>query len=433
MTTEAKSSRTALLEGKAEDLRRRLAWDPVQLGEIHELYARYVDLGRPFPADLEEHSLRLILKFIRPDDDSVARRLATVLQMQGKPVPKDLHARAARGILSSPEQMAAERRHETVQRGATANMPATPLHERLIFVMGLPKSASRLMVSVLAAMHPDERYRKAAVLPYTTGYVGYDATSDLRYESLAQFNNGGVVHTHAGATCVTRHALARLGLGHIITVRHPADHVAALYCHLRRIARMLPASLIEEIRYPFETARLPDPSAAADTYGRGDESSHLYFHPVIFPVDPRYFLASVEVDDAIAHMIGGGYLFHALSWIVSWQLLRVRNTSVIVRYEDFVGDPENTLRRVNSVIYGGDPEHALARGRQAMAEKAYGTSFDPGIYPRGPTGDRDIWKNYLSASNRCLYNSVCERFVTAHPYGSLLNGLYGDLLVDTRT
>ena len=66
------------LEKETANVRTNLTWDPKQLPEIHKLYFRYVELGRPFPADLEEHSLWLILKFIRPDDDSAAGRLVTV-------------------------------------------------------------------------------------------------------------------------------------------------------------------------------------------------------------------------------------------------------------------------------------------------------------------------------------------------------------------
>ena len=74
----------AALEEETASLRRNLTQDPNQLPEIHSLYHRYVELGRPFPADLEEHSLWLILRFIRPDDDNVAGRLIAVLQAQGK-------------------------------------------------------------------------------------------------------------------------------------------------------------------------------------------------------------------------------------------------------------------------------------------------------------------------------------------------------------
>jgi hypothetical protein len=83
------------VEAGAADLRRRLTWDPRQLEEIHGLYAKYVAAGRPFPADLEEHSLLLILKFVRPTDADAARRLVTVLESQGKPVPADVRRLAA--------------------------------------------------------------------------------------------------------------------------------------------------------------------------------------------------------------------------------------------------------------------------------------------------------------------------------------------------
>jgi hypothetical protein len=429
VTTDSKSLQMGRLERKADGLRRRLVWHIGQLREIHTLYAEYVELGCAFPADLEEHSLWLILKFLRPDDDGAARRLVAVLQAQGKPVPPELRARATRHVLSSPEQMAEERRRQAEENRAAGKLP--PLHERLTFVMGLPKSASRLMVSVLATMHPDERYRKAATLPYSTGIVGYDATADLRYDELLKFDGGGVVHSHASASCVNRHALAGLGLGHVVTVRHPADHIAALYCHIRRLVRMLPPHLIADLPRPRapELSQLSDPSAASQRYATEGQSD-LITHAVIFPVDPRYFLPSAEVDDAIAHMIVGGYLFHALAWIVSWQLMRVRNVSIIVRYEDFIGAPEETLRRVSQAILGSESPQAIARGRSAMSGKAYESRPDPNVYPRGSTGASGVWTQYLSPTNRRLYNAVCERFVAAHPYGSLLTALYDDLLIE---
>ena len=81
------------LEDKAAGLRARLAFNQDELGEIHALYGEFVRAGEAFPLDLEEHSLRLILEFVRPDDNDAARRLVAVLQTQGKPVPEELHLR----------------------------------------------------------------------------------------------------------------------------------------------------------------------------------------------------------------------------------------------------------------------------------------------------------------------------------------------------
>ena len=415
----------ACLEDEAASLRGRLAWELQQLSEIHKLYARYLELGQPFPPDLEEHSLWLILKFVRPDDAGAADRLIAVLKIQGKSIPEELLVLVARSPVP-PEQMAADARRKGARKQSDTGYVTPALHDRLIFVMGLPKSASRLMVSVLAAMHPDQRFRKAAVLPYSAGDVGLDVVSDLRYYDLLECTTGGVVHSHASPTAVTRQVLARLGLSHIITVRHPADNVAALYCHIRRLARTL-----REKQGSWDAGSASDPAVAIETYGGNDESSYLFYHHVIFPVDVRFFMPTVQIDDAIKHIIAGGYLFHALSWIVSWQLLRVRSVSTIVRYEDFIGRPEDTLRRVNSNIFGINSEEAVLRGRGVMAEKAYETDPDPEIYPRGSTGACGIWKNYLSPSNRRLYNSVCKQFVMAHPYGSLLSKLYADLFIES--
>jgi hypothetical protein len=369
---------------------------------------------------LEEHYLWLVLKFIRPDDDNAAGQLITVLQAQGKPVPDDLKSLATRHFAVPYEQIANERR----ERAASD----TPLHKRLFFVVGFPKSASRLMVRALTAMHPIERFRRPARLPYATGHGGIDATHDLRYDRLIGCAEGGIVHSHLSPTNVTRHALAHLALGHVITVRHPADHIAALYCHIRRIAKL--PLLNDEIIARLGNGPLPNPTSSYDAYGRGDVLGRLFFHDVIFPVDVRFFARSVSVDDTIAHMIACGYLYYALNWIVSWQLLRIRNFSIIVRYEDFIGNPEATLRRVNDVLFPGNSDDAVAAGCKVFGDKNYDTDVDPDIYPRGSTGAKGIWRNYFSPENRGLYNSVCQQFLAAHPYGPMLKHLYPDLLAN---
>ena len=413
---------SADLEERTERLRKSLIWDPEQLSEIHELYFSYVQLGRPFPADLEEHSLWLILKFVRPDDNKAAGRLITVLQAQGKPVPDDLKSLAIRDFAVSYEQIAKYRR----DNAASTAEPDTPLHKRLFFVVGLPKSASRLMVTALTAMHPIERFKRPARLPYATGFTAIDATTDLRYDDLVGCAEGGIVHSHLSPTNVTRHALAHLALGHVITVRHPADHIAALYCHIRRIAKL--PMLHDKIIARLGDGQLPEPASSFDAYGHDDEPSRLFFHDVIFPVDVRFFARSINPDDTIAHMIACGYLHYALTWIVSWQLLRLRNISIIVRYEDFIGNPEATLRRVNQGLFPGNSDGAVAAGCKVFADKNYDPDVDPDIYPRGSTGAQGIWRNYFCQENRRLYNSVCEKFLAAHPYGLLLKRLYPDLL-----
>jgi O-methyltransferase len=82
--TEAPRSPADLLLQRTATLSGRLARDPKQLDEIYDLYGQYVALGLEFPLALEEHSLRLILEFLRPDDKEAAARLATVLHLQGK-------------------------------------------------------------------------------------------------------------------------------------------------------------------------------------------------------------------------------------------------------------------------------------------------------------------------------------------------------------
>ena len=405
------------LEGEAARL-RQAPDDGVDLIEaIQALYSRYQATGRSFPLDLEEKSLRLILKLMRPHDESVRRRLAAVLRLQGKPVSDGIVGEQKYAL----EDVAALRLEP-----AGDGLPPSP-SERLIFVMGLPKSASRMTTDILAAAHPDSRYRKKVSLPYTTGYAGLDATADLRYDGLVAGDVGGIVHSHAAATTNTRQTLAYLGVRHVITVRHPADHVAALYCHLRRTMTTAPSEFVQSlIKSKGDHGRFSDPSSYYQRYTEYRMPNDLYWHYVIFPLDPHYFIDSDDIDAALSHMLGAGYLFHALSWMASWQLLRVRNISTIVRFEDLIGSPEVTIRQMLGDVFQQYDDDAVARGLGAM-RSADAVQPDARIYPRGYTGGVGIWKQYFASENRDLYNSVCDNFVRTHPYGKLLTELYGDL------
>lgn len=84
------SAELGALKARAEDLRGRLVEDPAQLDEVYGLYADYIGIGEPFPLDIEEHSLRILLKSVRPGDKHATARLVDVLRMQSKPVPPEL-------------------------------------------------------------------------------------------------------------------------------------------------------------------------------------------------------------------------------------------------------------------------------------------------------------------------------------------------------
>lgn len=187
----------------------------------------------------------------------------------------------------------------------------------------------------------------------------------------------------------------------------------------------LPQSLTTSKR---NLSRLSDPQSYYDRYTDSDQPNDLYWHYVIFPLDPHYFVDADDIDAAVTHMIVGGYLFHALSWIASWQLLRVRNISTIVRFEDLIGNPQITVRHLLSSVFPNHDDDAVARGLDAI-RSADAVQPNASIYPRGYTGDVGVWKQYFSSKNRDLYNSVCDNFVKTHPYGRLLTVLYGDLKI----
>lgn len=410
------------LDEKADAIRGRFAEDPAQIGEILGLYNEFVSEGRTFPIDLEAHSLHLILRFKRPHDDKAAGRLANLLRQQGKPVPPAVTDLANRYLLATPEAAATARR---VAAAEIRDRPDAPvdISKRLAIVFGLPKSASRLFVSTLAAI---QGFDEVAARPYTSGYVGLDAASEMRFESFVTYEGRGVLHSHAGPSTVTRFTLARLAIGHVVTVRHPADHVAALFCHMRgQVKGMLPFAIR---RYAASFPAGPE-SAGRELYATEAES-HLFNHPVIFPTDTQFFLQTADVDAALSHMITDGYLWNALTWIADWCLLRIRSISEIVRYEDLIANPREVLPRAAGKALGYHPDDAaLERGLSVMTRTEPGGEPDPAVYPRGYTGRQGIWRDYLSPENRAAYNRVCEQFVAAHPYGRLVAELYSDLIV----
>lgn len=417
------------LESRAQQLRERFADDVRQLDDVYALYNLYVSAGVAFPLDLEEHSLVLILRHVRPSDNVSAARLAAVLRLQGKPVPAEMADLAGRYVLRSHEFIAqAVRDAISAAETSGGDAASNAIHRRLFYVFGLPKSASRLLVSVLAAMHPDERFRKSADLPYSTGQVGIDAVSDLRLEQLRDFSGGGVAHSHANSSAPTRYTLSRLSIGHVVTVRHPADHIAALYCHVRNIANGLPKQYVDRL---WDTrGRVDQNSLGSSGYDVKQSENDLNFHHIIFPLDPRLIFNFENIDAAISHMISGGYLYYALSWIVDWQLFRVRSISSVVRYEDFMQRSEAVIEDLNDLIFSQKDGPSLQRGLDHFAsKKSYKPSLKKESYPRGPAGSPGAWKAYFSDENRVLYNQICKSFIDNHPYGKAIVDLYPDIFI----
>jgi hypothetical protein len=86
------------------------------------------------------------------------------------------------------------------------------------------------------------------------------------------------------------------------------------------------------------------------------------------------------------------------------------------------------MTNINTVIFPANSGEAVERALDAL-KGGYKPEDDPFRYPRGPTGEKGTWKRYFSGGNRRLYNKVCDAFVTAHPYGRLIQDLYPDLLL----
>ncbi len=168
--------------------------------------------------------------------------------------------------------------------------------------------------------------------------------------------------------------MSRLAIGHVVTVRHPADHIAALYCHVRNIANGLPKQYVD--RLWSTRGRIGPDSLGGSGYDVKQKENDLNFHHIIFPLDPRYIFDFENVDAAIYHMISGGYLYAALNWIVDWQMFRVRSISAVVRYEDFMQRSEAVIGELNNVIFSQNDSQSLQRGLDHFAGKK---SYKPSL------------------------------------------------------
>ena len=152
--------------------------------------------------------------------------------------------------------------------------------ENFIYLSAMMKSCSALMQLVLSALQePDNRAHLEKI-----DKVPANDFLPMSVEFLEKhFPNGGVFKNHAPIEYSNASFFAQTGCKYVVLLRHPADHLAGLYCHMRG----LPDHGEHPAHWPVE------------------RSSSWFFSAGQYP--RGCFLA--EPETAIGQLISDGYLF----------------------------------------------------------------------------------------------------------------------------
>ena len=274
--------------------------------------------------------------------------------------------------------------------------------DRLVIVASLPKSASEVIAHCALAIQSNFGPPGTGINLVEEGLSNIYAPS-IRLELVQALPYGGVWKHHPKATGGNLRVLDRLGVKYIITVRHPADQLAAIYCQILR-KRPIPKEVIERDEWV-------------------DDDIHA--------MKLRLFQDGVNLNETIGCMIREGYLNATLSWITDWLHFRDVNKSLVIRYEDFATNQVQTLNNISNFLYGRElDEKTLAKCNSAIEKftTKQNVANTTRRYPRGWTGNIGIWKSYFSDENKKDYLSVVSGFLNYYPHASLLMDVYPNLL-----
>jgi hypothetical protein len=275
-------------------------------------------------------------------------------------------------------------------------------NEKFLYIAALPKSASSLVWLFVSALQESTgrpnpaRQKGEAPNPFLS----------LQPEVLNLFPDGGTYKSHAPFNVDTARVLKETDCKYIVLLRHPADFVAALYCHmLGHVAQ-----------------RAPDSEESA----RWIEG--------ISPLRSDMFRPGVPIDDAIAYLLKEGGLFGALEWMAQWLACRSESRSIVVRYEDVMQRFDDTLERLSLFIRGAPaPEDVRAYLSSAVAAGQTASSETAEKYPHGWTGRVGAWRSYFSDMNVELFNKTVAEFLSCHPSASSLAAVYPDLRISSES
>jgi hypothetical protein len=295
---------------------------------------------------------------------------------------------------------------------------------KLIFIAALPKSASSMAWLIVSALQEADGRgnpaRQKGKLPHPL--------LPLTWDLLDRFPEGGTYKSHSPIFATTAGFLQLVGCKHVVLLRHPADFVPALYCHLRAEMTEPPVSSSAELLAPEVRDKLMHWTAG--TLGRGARPRSRV--ETISPIPRSIFEAGVPLDEAMACFITDGALLKSMQWMTDWLQYRDEEASIVVTYEQLMGDFDRAIGRLCTFIRGEPPNDDimtyLKHVTREMAKEGHAKPSSK--YPRGWTGSVGIWKQYFSADNARRYNEVVGGFLAHYPHAARLSSVYPDLLID---
>lgn len=273
---------------------------------------------------------------------------------------------------------------------------------RLVLVAALPKSASSVIGSAIAAILGQNGREQSR------GYADYmleNQTSNLRPELAKNFWEGGVLKYHTLPTGDNLAVLQLLKIRYILLFRHPADQLAAFYCDMQVSLRNLQAYY-------------------------GLEESEFWFNH-IFPVEKKYVYAGADGHACLDYLMKRGYLYATLRFMTDWLRFRSPKQSLVITYEEFVAEPTRLFNNIARFLLGQDLKSGDIRAKIDTIGKSYVQHRQKEFgeaYKHGYTGKVGVWQDYFSAKNREDYLKVTRSFVEHYPEASRLLAIYPDLL-----
>lgn len=273
--------------------------------------------------------------------------------------------------------------------------------KNFLYIAAMPKAASSLMWLVLSAIQePNNRPDPSKI----RDAMGYDFLP-LTPEYLETFSRGGVVKNHAPIEYHNDRFFKQTGCKYVVLVRHPADQMAALYCHIRAVrhkAFLNHAPVERRTPWDFSLGQFPT--------GTFDD----------------------EPEIAISRLIETGYLFKSLMWVADWATFRHPEQSRLLRYEDIVSDFAGMVTMLCQFIRGTPPDDDLMEYLRHVFDHEANRNdkkSDLEKYPHGWTGRVGIWSDYFSKSNIEAYNRSLERFLKAYPHAGAVTEIYHNLTI----
>jgi len=268
---------------------------------------------------------------------------------------------------------------------------AFPRDRAFIYISAIPKSASSLLWLLVSALQePDGRanpYRLRGLFP-----APYEP---LTPDIMRLFPFGGTYKSHAPADTLTIQTLRQLACPYIISTRHPADFIPALFCHCK-----------------------------ADL---GKSTSSPGFVRLLGEIPKSVFEGPIEA--AMSHLINNGALDGILTWILNWLEFRDPEMSTVLRYEDLIDDFELSINGLSNFLLGrtidADTMTYLIRVTKEVYEAGQAKSRSQ--YHEGWTGGTGIWRRYFSKQNIRDYNKVIERHIKRYDTNQTVLSVYPDL------